>query len=99
MRIDDFYNMTPRNFANAQLGSKAIFELKEQAEWERARWMACVIINPHLKRQIDPKKITRFPWEQNKKNNVEYNQDIIDKIMKESVFDDKVQQQLKKDNA
>tara|TARA_R100000742_G_C4274582_1_gene94625 strand:+ start:603 stop:899 length:297 start_codon:yes stop_codon:yes gene_type:complete len=98
MRLDDFYNMTPRNFANAQLGYKAMYDQTQQAEWERSRWMACVIINPHLKRAIDPKKITRFPWEI-KKSSVDFNQELIDKIRKESEYDDKVQESINKDNA
>ena len=68
--------MTPRNFINAQIGSRKLYEQNQQAEWERARWMACVIINPHLKRSVDPKKITTFPWERKKKPSVMHKKDI-----------------------
>ena len=63
MTPETLYNMTPRNFLNAQIGAGKLFELKEQGEWERARWMAAVIINPHTKRKIAPNDITKFPWE------------------------------------
>lgn len=87
MSIDEFYGMNPKNFLNAQLGSSRLYEQNQQAEWERARWIACVIINPHLKRAVDPKKITVFPWEKvvikNKKADIE-------KILKESQYQDKL---------
>ena len=66
-------------------------------KWERARWMSCVIINPHLKRGISPGKITTFPWEKKKstKNQLKYD---LDRLKKESEFDDRVQEKLKKKN-
>jgi hypothetical protein len=85
--------MTPKNFLNAQLGRKRLYDQDQQAEWERARWIACVIINPHLKRAIDPKKLTTFPWERvvrkNKKKDIE-------KILKESQYQDKINELRKK---
>ena len=98
MKLNEFYDMTPRNFINAQLGSKKLYEQNQQAEWERSRWMACVIINPHLKRSIDPKKITTFPWEVKKKSGSTIKRDI-EKIIKESKFDDKIQKKIKDKNA
>jgi len=99
MSVRDLDDMTPRNFINAQLGRKKLYEQDTQGMWERARWMACVIINPHLKRSIDPKKITVFPWEKIKRSRKAIKKDI-EKIIKESAFDDKVQQKLKeKKNA
>ena len=88
--------MNPKNFLNAQLGSGRLYEQKQQAEWERARWMACVIINPHLKRGISPDKITIFPWEKIRKNKSKKD---ISKIIKESQYQDKVENLNKIKNA
>jgi len=96
--VNDLYDMTPRNFINAQIGRKKLYNQNDQAEWERARWMACVIINPHLKRAIDPKKITTFPWEVTQQTPSIRKKDI-EKIMQESDFDDKVQNKIKNKNA
>ena len=93
--IDDLYNMNPKNFANSQIGFGRLHQQKEQGEWERARWIACVIINPHLKRAISPDKITSFPWEVKKKRK---NKVDIDKLIKESILDDKIQQKIKNKN-
>ena len=97
MNLETLYNMTPRNFINAQIGSRKLYEQNQQAEWERSRWMACVIINPHLKRSIDPKRITTFPWEKmmNKKK-AKHN---IQKLLKESQFQDKIENLKKKHDA
>lgn len=95
LTTDEFYMMTPRNFINAQNGHKRLYEQNQRAEWERARWMACVIINPHLKRGISPGKITTFPWEKIKKSKEHIKHDI-QRLIKESKFDDKVQEKLKK---
>tara|TARA_R100000781_G_scaffold78040_1_gene48375 strand:- start:795 stop:1121 length:327 start_codon:yes stop_codon:yes gene_type:complete len=92
MSTDELYNMTPRNFLNAQLGQARLFEMQQQADWERARWMSCVIINPHLKRVISPNKITVFPWEKAEKKKTQAD---INKILKESQYQDKVEE-LKK---
>ena len=88
LSLNDLYNMNPKNFLNAQLGFGRIYEQSQQAEWERARWIACVIINPHLKRSISPGKITTFPWEEKRKKNKRID---IEKIIKESLFQDKVE--------
>ena len=93
--VNDLYGMTPRNFINAQIGRKKLYDQNEQGEWERSRWMACVIINPHLKRAIDPKKLTTFPWEKIKTPTSNIKKDI-EKLMRESAFDDKVQNKIKK---
>lgn len=95
--MDTLYNITPRNFLNAQIGTRRLYQVKEQGEWERARWMACVIINPHLKKSVDPKKITTFPWEKPAikltKNQIKHN---IEKIIQESEYDDKESQYVDK---
>lgn len=95
LKPDEFYMMTPRNFINAQNGHKRLYEQNQQAEWERARWMSCVIISPHLKRGISPGKITTFPWEVNKKTKKEVKRDIA-KLIKESEYDDRVQAKINK---
>ena len=95
MTVNEFYSMTPRNFINAQLGHKDLYDQNQHAEWERARWMACVIINPHLKRSIDPKKITTFPWEKERIRKKAKKMDM-EKIKLQSEFADKLYNKRKK---
>ena len=36
---------------------------KEEADWERTRWMTTILFNPHTKKRIKPKDLIVFPWE------------------------------------
>lgn len=36
---------------------------KEQADWERTRWMTTILLNPHTKKRIKSKDLIVFPWE------------------------------------
>jgi hypothetical protein len=60
---EELYDLTPRAFYNAQAGLYERWEVDSQGDWERARWMACVIVNPHVKKNLNPKDLTKFPWE------------------------------------
>ena len=35
----------------------------QQAEWERARWMATRILQPYARKALRPTDLGRFPWE------------------------------------
>mgnify|MGYP003133482650 FL=1 len=91
--MEELDNMTPKNFLNAQIGYGKMNQYREQGEWERARWMACVIINPHLKKSINPKKLTTFPWERKSSKNVKRD---IERLRKESEYQDKIEELNKK---
>ena len=67
MTWDEFMNYTPRVFANKVKGHHKAIERELQQSWEQTRWLAAIVINPHLKKQIKPKDLATFPWEQIKK--------------------------------
>ena len=67
MTWDEFMNYTPRVFANKVKGHHKAIERELQQSWEQTRWLAAIVINPHLKKQIKPKELATFPWEQIKK--------------------------------
>lgn len=91
MTVKDLDDMTPKHFLNAQIGIQKLYDLENQANWERARWMSCVIINPHLKKGISPDKITTFPWEEKRKAKKRID---IEKLHRESELDDKIQEYI-----
>jgi hypothetical protein len=37
----------------------------QQAEWERTRWLATLLLQPHAKKgsKLTPEKLAVFPWE------------------------------------
>lgn len=61
------YDMTFREFGNAMAGHYHEIEQEYQQHWERARWMAAIIVAPHSKKKIKPQDLAEFPWEQSKK--------------------------------
>ena len=67
MTWEEFMNYTPRVFANKVKGHHKAIERELQQSWEQTRWLAAIVINPHLKKQIKPKDLATFPWEKEQK--------------------------------
>ena len=61
--------MLPREFYNMSDGYSKKLEMQYQADWERARWIASVVIAPHTKKRLKPTELITFPWEQKKATN------------------------------
>ena len=92
----EFGNMLPRTFLNLQRGRTRLFEHQEHQHWERARWMSCLIINPHVKKNLKPTDLVRFPWDSKSKKG---KQEDIETLYKKAKFMDKIQQDKFKENA
>lgn len=76
---------TPKAFFNKLAGFYKLETQREQANWERSRWMAAVIINPHTKKNIKPIDLGKFSWEKEKltpKKQLTTKQDILSTIRK-----------------
>tara|TARA_R100001530_G_scaffold136373_1_gene116813 strand:+ start:1702 stop:1998 length:297 start_codon:yes stop_codon:yes gene_type:complete len=95
MNVDELYVMTPAMFYNAQEGLFDQWQMQTEKDWEIARWMCAVIINPHVKKNMKPKDITQFPWEKSKtrktqkevkklQNEAELYKKIVEKEIKEN---------------
>lgn len=59
-------------FKDFLLAADAFFELEETRErqqWERQRWLATVLLQPHAKKgaTLKPTDITKFPWDKKQK--------------------------------
>jgi hypothetical protein len=61
------YDLTFSEFGNAMRGHYKQIEEREKADWERTRWLAAIVVNPHVKKRITPKDLATFPWEQKEK--------------------------------
>ena len=57
--------MTPKTFSFRTEGYWEHFELKEKIEWERIRWLATIMLQPHTKkgRRLKPQDLMKFEWE------------------------------------
>lgn len=42
-----------------------MLEIRERTEWERVRWLACVMMQPHKKQgaKLTPTDLVKFEWE------------------------------------
>ena len=61
----EFWSLTFHEFFLLQRGRNEQLEMKERFEWERTRWLACLILQPHKKKnsKLNPTDLVRFEWE------------------------------------
>jgi hypothetical protein len=65
------YDLTFREFSNAMAGRHHEIEMRERSEWERTRWLACLLLNPHTKKRLKPTDLATFEWEKKAKTAVD----------------------------
>ncbi len=63
LSVDDLYDMTPRSFQNKLIGFNQYREQVTQNDWERTRIIVHACLSPHSKKQLKPKQILPFPWD------------------------------------
>lgn len=63
-------------------GKRKLMEEPFKREWERARWMATVFLQPHMKkgRKIRPKDLMTFEWEKPEGSQRKITQADIDEL-------------------
>lgn len=66
MSLFDFKRMTPDDFIEACKAHSRAIGNAERSQWERARMIAAVTVQPHCKKKIDPQKLLPFPWDKKK---------------------------------
>jgi hypothetical protein len=61
----DYWDNDLRHIVWAIEARHAADEDTERSAWERARWLACTFLQPHLQRgkNLAPTDLVRFPWE------------------------------------
>jgi len=69
MRVDEFYDMLPREFWNKLEGFHELENMRQRSDWERTRWSTCLLLNIQLpkNKSIKPKDLIKFEWEQDNK--------------------------------
>lgn len=63
LSYDDFCRLTPIEFEHIYKEYKDKQDADYKNEWERMRMFAAIVIQPHLKQKVTPKKLLPFPWE------------------------------------
>lgn len=67
MTVEEFYNITPRQFQNKREGFQKQMQYHTELLWETTRWQAAVNVAPHTKRKVSPKDLAAFPWDSRKR--------------------------------
>lgn len=69
MKVDDFYDMLPREFWNKVEGFHELENMRQRSDWERTRWSTCLLLNIQLpkNKSINPKDLIKFEWEKDNK--------------------------------
>ena len=69
LRVDEFYDMLPREFWNRVDGFYELENMREKQDWQRTRWSTCLLLNIHLpkNKRIKPTDLIEFEWEEKKR--------------------------------
>ncbi len=69
MKVDDFYDMLPREFWNKVEGFHELENMRQRSDWERTRWSTCLLLNMQLpkNKSIKTKDLIKFEWETDNK--------------------------------
>lgn len=65
MKVDEFYDMLPREFWNKLEGFYELENLRQRHDWERTRWSTCLLLNIQLpkNKSIKPTDLMEFDWD------------------------------------
>ena len=69
LRVDEFYDMLPREFWNRVDGFYELENMREKQDWQRTRWSTCLLLNIHLpkNKRIKPTDLIEFEWDKKDK--------------------------------
>lgn len=63
MSIDDFSRLTPGRFSMIYEEYLNAVSMEFKQSWNRTRFLATVLLQPHSKKALRPEDICRFEWE------------------------------------
>tara|TARA_R110002020_G_scaffold154529_8_gene334424 strand:- start:1320 stop:1625 length:306 start_codon:yes stop_codon:yes gene_type:complete len=68
LKPSEFWDILPREFFLMQKAYYKKEQQKTQESWEQTRWIAAVLLQPHMKKgkRMKPTELVKFPWEENK---------------------------------
>lgn len=66
MSHDDFCKCTFGEFESICKAWREMTEGQNRDAWERARTVAAIVIQPHVKKKISPRQLLPLPWDNKK---------------------------------
>lgn len=78
----EFWDLLPRQFFLMQKAYHKKVEQKTIESWEQTRWLAAVMMQPHMKKgaRIKPTDIAKFPWEKNTNKTKQTRKEVEEEI-------------------
>ena len=69
LSVEEFWDLTPREFNNRLAGFFELQQVNQRMEWERCRWQTCYLLQPHSGKgkKIKPTDLIRFDWDKKDK--------------------------------
>jgi hypothetical protein len=69
LSVEEFWDLTPREFNNRLAGFFELQQFNQRMEWERCRWQTCYLLQPHTGKgkKIKPTDLIRFDWDKKDK--------------------------------
>ena len=69
MKVEEFYDMLPREFWNKVEGFYELENMRQRSDWERTRWSTCLLLNIQIAKgkSIKPTDLIVFEWEKDEK--------------------------------
>lgn len=80
MQPSELYALELREFFAIYAGWLKLEEQRARQEWERTRWLASVVISPHLKSQTPVTQLFPLPWDKESEDPqiLDYDPDNLD---------------------
>lgn len=66
MSLDDFCSCDYDEFGSICNSWSEMTDTQNREAWERARMIATICIQPHVKKRISPQKLLPLPWDKKK---------------------------------
>lgn len=63
MSYGDFFRMLPEEFEEAAKAWREMRDSESHERWELMRMEAAIMIQPHVREKITPRRLLPFPWE------------------------------------
>ena len=66
MSFDDFCKCTFGEFESICEAWREMTDAHNRDSWERARTIAAIVIQPHIKKKLTPRQLLPLPWDKKK---------------------------------
>jgi len=83
MTVSAFWDSTPREFYNRQIGHYEKENRARRDAWEMTRWQTVWLLNIQLgkDKRLTPRDLTIFPWEKEEGKGEQMSPEVMEKVI------------------